>query len=273
MKKFIAIIALLAAIFTVGTTTAEAQTRYEDFNYVLAKTHTTDYIQKGDDAYRMGHYNEAMDAYKRARSYNNYQGRTIVPAREIDHKLDRCAEAIRFGGRPAPARPARNERVSDAAAAVAGVAILGGLIAAATSHKKAAPAATPAVASEDMTLHEVTSNGLTYSTPSANANCSILSVTTESSYTVVEMEFINIERADKICINKDTYLKDRSTGRRFNLVDTENISTKNMTKIAQGDSHTFRLYFDRISDDCSEIDVIEPGTSSWKFYHVPTCNF
>lgn len=269
MKKFIAIIAFMTTMFTVNTTVANAQMNYDDVNYRIAKTHTTEYITKGDDAYRMGNYNQAMDCYKRAREYNNFKGRTIVPAREIDSKMDRCASAMRNGGHHASTYHHRNENVSTAAAVAIGGAILGGILASAVSKNKNSNNKAKAENRDMNALCNVTYNGLSYSTTVANSDCHILNVKNEFDYTVVEMEFLNLNHDDAIRIDKNTYLKDRKSGMKLALQDVENINVMGTTKVAAGEAHVFRLYFQRVSNDCSEVDLIEPGTSSWKFYHIP----
>jgi len=271
MKKFISMIALVATMFTVNATVANAQ-NYDDFNYRLAKDHTIEYIQKGDDDFRMGHYQAAMDNYKRARHYNEFKGRPVVPEYEINHKMDRCADAMRNHSAHRPdAYPHRHEEVSSTAAAVAGAALLGGLVAAVTSNNNNSQAAPANVNNNnDNSLVDVTRNGLSYTTTAKNVSCSILSVKSEFDYTVVELEFINTSnRATNLTLDKNTYLKDRANGGKLPLVNVEGISVKGSTPVAGGDSHVFRLYFDRISNSCSEVDLVESNTSSWKFYHVP----
>lgn len=269
MKKFITLFAIVAALFTVNTTAADAQIKYDEINYTLAKTHTMDHIQNGDDFYRMGRYQDAMNEYKSARSYNNYKGTTIVPAREIDDKMDRCADAIRRGNRPEPARRDRNEKASNTAAAVIGGVILGGIIAAAVSSNKSSANNNSSSSYDPSSLKRTSSNGMSYSTVKANNSCRILSVRNEFDYTVVEMEFRDFSKDSRISINKDTFVKDAYSGQKFFLRDVENIGVKATTYVAAGDSHIFRLYFDRINSRCSDIDIIEPGTSYWKFFNVP----
>lgn len=250
MKKFITMIALVAAMFTVNTTVANAQMNYDEVNYKIHRTHTLEYMEKGDDAYRVGKYNEAMEAYKNARYHNKFKDGTIVPPSEIDRKMDRCADAMR--------REENMRRVEAIAASNRSVA------------RPVAVAARPTAATNDANaLCEVTRNGLTYTTTAANTGCSIVSVKSECDYTVVEMEFINTgSRATTISINKDTFLKDRINGVKYSLREVEGIGV-NASPVESGESQVFRLYFNRISNSCSEVDVIEPGTSSWKFYHVP----
>ncbi len=99
MKKFIAIAALVAAMFTVNVTEANAQSTldgrdYKAVNHAIHEVHVKDYLNKGDDEYRLGHYEEAMKAYKSAREHNNID-ENIVPNQVIDQKMDRCADAMR----------------------------------------------------------------------------------------------------------------------------------------------------------------------------------
>ena len=233
--------AIVAAMFTVNTTLANAQVKWgEETNYTIHKVHTFDYMEKGDDLFRIGKYTEAMEAYKNAREHNKYKGGTIISPYEIERKMDRCADAMRRSSRIVPvARPvvaARPTAASNSAAA---------------------------------DLCEVSNNGLTYTTTTANRGCSILSVKSECDYTVVEMEFINTSsKATTISINKDTFLKDRNNNVKYSLRDVDGIGM-NGTPIESGESQVFRLYFNRISSSSTEVDIIEPGTSSWKFYRVP----
>lgn len=267
MKKFISILAIAVTMFAVNASVANAQ-NWDDFNYKLAKTHTTEYIEKGDDAYRMGRYNEAMNHYKQARYYNDYKGHTVIPAYEIDRKMDRCADAMRNGRRSEPARRDRDEKISDGAAlAVIGGALLGGIIASAVSNNKAKKAEV-----NTGSLIDVRYNGLSYQTTNANKS-RILSIRNEFDYTVVELEYYDTNDNHYLSINRDTYLKDNRNGSKYSLIDADNISVKNSTYVAAGRSHTFRLYFERLSSNSTDIDLIEPGTSSWKFYHVPVRNY
>lgn len=103
MKKLFAIAALVAAMFTVNVTEVNAQSTldgsdYKAVNHRIHEVHVKDYLNKGDDEYRLGHYEEAMKAYKSAREHNNID-ENIVPNRVIDQKMDRCADAMRRDSR------------------------------------------------------------------------------------------------------------------------------------------------------------------------------
>lgn len=242
MKKLFAIAALVAALFTVNATEANAQLNWNDtkaVNHRIHEVHVKDYLNKGDDEYRLGHYEAAMEAYKNAR-YHNTIDELIVPAHVIDLKMDRCADAMRYGRdygygrtwRDAPARPVSYNSNYD--------------------------------------LVDVRSNGMVYTTTANNRGCRVISVKNEFNYTVVEMEFINYGNGSTtISLNGDTYLKDRNTGARYSINDAEGIRINARTTIFPGESQVFRLYFNRISGGCRSVDIVEPGTSSWKFYNVP----
>ena len=103
MKKLFAIAALVAAMFTVNVTEVNAQSTldgsdYKAVNHRIHEVHVKDYLNKGDDEYRLGHYQAAMDAYKSAREHNNID-ENIVPNSLIDQKMDRCADAMRRDSR------------------------------------------------------------------------------------------------------------------------------------------------------------------------------
>lgn len=246
MKKVFAIAALVAAMFTVNATEAKAQLNWNDtkaVNYRIHEVHVKDYLQKGDDEFRLGHYEAAMEAYKNAR-YHNTIDELIVPARVIDQKMDRCAEAMRRESRRDSWRSSNNNTWRNAPAR-------------------------PASYNTNNDLVDVRVNGMTYTTTANNSGCRVLNVKSEFNYTVVEMEFINTSNGSTtISLNRDTYLKDRNTGARYSLNNAEGISSVAM-KIYPGESQVFRLYFNRVSGGCHSVDIVEPGTSSWKFYNVP----
>lgn len=103
MKKLFAIAALVAAMFTVNVTEVNAQSTldgsdYKAVNHRIHEVHVKDYLNKGDDEFRLGHYEEAMKAYKSAREHNNID-ENIIPNSEIDRKMDRCADAMRRDSR------------------------------------------------------------------------------------------------------------------------------------------------------------------------------
>ena len=103
MKKFFAAVALVAAMFTVNVTEANAQSNLNwnnisAVNHRIHEVHVKDYLNKGDDEFRLGHYEEAMKAYKSAREHNNID-ENIVPNSVIDQKMDRCADAMRRDSR------------------------------------------------------------------------------------------------------------------------------------------------------------------------------
>lgn len=237
MKRIIAIVTIVLTALTVGTSVASAQ-NYDDFNYKLAITHTTEYIQKGDDAYRMGKYEEAMEHYKRARSYNTFKGKPVVPEKDIEGKMDRCADAMRR----ARSEAARREQYDRAQSSNQ------------SSNNR----------------RKVTSYGLSYMTTAANEKCRILSVKCDNDYTAIDFEFNNDNRPTTVAIDRNTFVLDSKSGRKYSLIRCANIThTQSDTPVQAGVSHVFTLYFEPLRGGCDEIDIIEPGSSSWKFYFVP----
>ena len=248
MKKLFAIAALVAAMFTVNSTEANAQSHLnwndtKAVNHRIHEVHVKDYLNKGDDEYRLGHYEAAMEAYKNAR-YHNTIDELIVPARVIDQKMDRCADAMR--------RESRRDSWRD------------------NGRTWRDTPARPVSYNTNSDLVDVRSNGMVYTTTATNRGCRVLSVKSEFNYTVVEMEFINNgSRSTNISIDGDTYLKDRNTGARYSLNEAKGIRINANTNIYSGESQIFRLYFNRVSGGCRSVDIVEPGTSDWKFYNVP----
>ena len=70
-------------------------------------------------------------------------------------------------------------------------------------------------------------------------------------------------------INKDSYISDPKTGKKYALKTTENCAiTPEKTMIDYGQTKEFTLYFEPIPADVTLIDIIEPGDSNWKFYGI-----
>ena len=250
MKKFATILAIaIAFIFSATSANAQSHLNWNDnkaLNHRIHEVHVNDYLNKGDDEFRLGHYEAAMKAYKSAREHNNID-ENIVPNRVIDQKMDRCADAMRR----ANSRDTWRDNSRD-------------------TWRNARPVSYNTSSNRGMNdLVEVRSNGMFYNTIAANRECRVLSVKNEFNCTVVEMEYINPSNVDNyISINSDTYLKDRNNGVKYSLRDADGIGTKSI-KVYPGESHIFRLYFNRVSGSCRSVDIVEEGRSSWKFYNVP----
>lgn len=71
-------------------------------------------------------------------------------------------------------------------------------------------------------------------------------------------------------INKNTYILDKSTGKRYTLVTTDNCAiSPNKTSINMGQTKEFVLYFPSLPASVTSIDLCEPiTTSGWKFYNI-----
>lgn len=90
-------------------------------------------------------------------------------------------------------------------------------------------------------------------------------VTTSTSCTVVEI----ISKPDGYAwcsINSDTYIS--ANGTQYKLVRAEGISITPQVTYYNGYNITFRLYFPPIPSTTTQIDLIEPGSSSWKLYGI-----
>lgn len=71
-------------------------------------------------------------------------------------------------------------------------------------------------------------------------------------------------------IDKNTYILDKTTGKKYTLITTENCAiAPNKTSIELGQTKEFVLYFPALPSSVSSIDLCEPSTtSSWKFYGI-----
>ena len=71
-------------------------------------------------------------------------------------------------------------------------------------------------------------------------------------------------------IDKNTYIQDKSTGKKYTLIDTENCAiAPSKTSIELGQTKEFALYFPALPASVTSIDLCEPTTtSSWKFYGI-----
>lgn len=69
-------------------------------------------------------------------------------------------------------------------------------------------------------------------------------------------------------VNKDTYIVDKTTGRKYTLITAENCAiAPQKSSIAIGETQDFVLCFPSIPATVSEIDLCEPSTG-WKFYGI-----
>ena len=71
-------------------------------------------------------------------------------------------------------------------------------------------------------------------------------------------------------IDKNTYIQDKTTGKKYTLTDTENCPiAPSKTSIELGQTKEFVLYFQALPASVTSIDLCEPTTtSSWKFYGI-----
>lgn len=99
----------------------------------------------------------------------------------------------------------------------------------------------------------------------------IYAIEVTSSYTAIYMSWTNTQyNPGWYNINKDTYIIDKNTGKKYTLVKTENCEiAPRTTSIGYNSTKDFVLYFPSIPTNVSSIDLCEPSTSSsWKFYGI-----
>ncbi len=90
-------------------------------------------------------------------------------------------------------------------------------------------------------------------------------VSTSTTCTVVEILSKHDEYA-WCSIDSNTYIS--ANGTQYKLVRAEGISISPQVTYYNGYNITFRLYFPPIPSSTTQIDLIEPGSSSWKLYGI-----
>ena len=70
-------------------------------------------------------------------------------------------------------------------------------------------------------------------------------------------------------IERDAYIRNKSTGKKYRLIATENCAiSPQKTPLGKGGVTSFTLYFESIPQDTKEIDFIESNKSNWKYYGI-----
>lgn len=70
-------------------------------------------------------------------------------------------------------------------------------------------------------------------------------------------------------IEREAYIRDKSTGKKYKLIATENCAiSPRKTSLDKGDVTSFTLYFESIPQNTKEIDFIESNKSNWKYYGI-----
>lgn len=70
-------------------------------------------------------------------------------------------------------------------------------------------------------------------------------------------------------IERDAYIRNKSTGKKYRLIATENCAiSPQKTPLEKGGVTSFTLYFESIPQDTKEIDFIESNKSNWKYYGI-----
>ncbi|MBO7220809.1 MAG: trypsin-like peptidase domain-containing protein [Alistipes sp.] len=97
-----------------------------------------------------------------------------------------------------------------------------------------------------------------------NKNCTIKRVELADTFTAIEISCRNFTYCS---IDRETYIT--TSGEHYKLTKAEGIKYyPEKTYIPSGQSLTFTLYFPPISNLTTNISLIEPGDSDWKFYGI-----
>lgn len=111
---------------------------------------------------------------------------------------------------------------------------------------------------------------------------SIDSITITNEYTILNMTsrgydydpYMRKEYYDWYSIDEHTYLYDKTTNKKYPILHSDNCSFSHMGRTTipyseWGKKYHFTLYFQRIPDDVTTIDFIEPNTGwKWQFFGI-----
>ena len=99
----------------------------------------------------------------------------------------------------------------------------------------------------------------------------IIGVEVTSSFTAIYLSYRNTQyQGGWYNIDKNTYIMDKTTGKKYTLEKTENCAiAPQKSNIELGETEEFTLYFPALPVNVSSIDLCEPTTTSnWKFYGI-----
>lgn len=108
------------------------------------------------------------------------------------------------------------------------------------------------------------------STSSGNDSKIVMIEMTEES-TVIYMQYTNTkyDKGGWYSISPDAYIRDKSTGKRYSLLTTQNCAlSPASTSIEKGQTNTFTLIFPALPEGTKKIDFVESEDSTWKFYNI-----
>ncbi len=105
---------------------------------------------------------------------------------------------------------------------------------------------------------------------SGDTDVQIYGIEITDQYTAVYMSWTNTQYQNGwYNINKDTYIVDTNTGKKYALITTENCAVApKQTEIQYNQTQEFTLYFESVPASASSIDLLEPGDGQWKFYGI-----
>lgn len=98
----------------------------------------------------------------------------------------------------------------------------------------------------------------------------ILGVELTESYTGVYLTLANNQHdVAYYQVNEGIYLEDTRTGKKYKLVSTENCAiAPSKSILSYGRTAHFAFYFEPLPADATNVNMIEPGDGSWKFYGI-----
>ena len=265
MKKLIAVIVALLSIICVQAQAVDIVTREQlsspDYWKKHEKENCLSDIRSGEDNYRKGAYNTAIFDFERAQRSNDRNNGEFYSSRELQKKIDNCHYAIKNGKTREDAAEDTANKIIDS--------IFGGRSRNKNQSQSQSSSTNSSQSSGDELVQVEYMNNV-YMTFKSNAYCKLSKVVATKDKTIVEFDYYksNNGKSGYVRIRKDSYIKDRKTNNKIYLTDTEGIGINpNKTDVASGEMHTFRLIFGPVSENCEEIDVVEPN-GNWGFYHV-----
>ena len=96
-----------------------------------------------------------------------------------------------------------------------------------------------------------------------------IELTEESTILYFQYTNVDYETGGWYSIDPDTYLRDKSTGKKYLLLTAVNCAiSPRRTSIEKGKTETFCLIFPALPEGTSKIDFVETEDSEWKFYNI-----
>lgn len=99
-------------------------------------------------------------------------------------------------------------------------------------------------------------------------NSFIIKIENRGNYTNVSMKYVSSNPYQRLGINRNTYIEDMATHKRYNLIDAANVNlidqdNKEGKMIGDG-IWNYSLFFERISEETQNIKIVEPNGREYK---------